>query len=266
MGKVIVVTSGKGGVGKTTTTANLGKTLSNMGKRVLVIDADLGLRNLDVALGVENKIVYDFADVLEERCSLFQALIQIDENLFMLAASQTVEKEAIEESQMQKLTKELSGEYDFILIDCPAGIEHGFKNAVIGADTALIVTTPDYAALRDADKVLCLLEDRDIDKYVIVNRINPHLIKKGAQLTVDEIIELLAVDFLGAIAESEEIQIAASLGKTVTHDKKGKAGKEYENIVKRLMGEKIPVQKFSGSKNIFAKNKRKKLIKRMKEN
>ncbi|OGX68186.1 MAG: septum site-determining protein MinD, partial [Paenibacillus sp. RIFOXYA1_FULL_44_5] len=187
MGEAIVVTSGKGGVGKTTTSANLGTALALQGKKVCMVDTDIGLRNLDVVMGLENRIIYDLIDVAEGRCRLSQALIKdkrFDE-LFMLPAAQTKDKNAISPEQVKKIILELKQEYDFVIIDCPAGIEQGFKNAIAGADKAIVVTTPENSAVRDADRVIGLLEANNLkDSKLIINRIHAHMMKSGETLGI----------------------------------------------------------------------------------
>ena len=188
MGEVIVITSGKGGVGKTTTTANLGSSLAEMGKKVVLVDTDIGLRNLDVVMGLENRIVYDIVDVVEEKCKLRQALIKDKrfEELFLLPAAQTRDKSAINEEQMKELTKKLKEDFDYILIDCPAGIEQGFKNAIAGADRAIVVTTAEISAIRDADRIIGLLESSEIkNPELIVNRLRPAMVSEGGNVSID---------------------------------------------------------------------------------
>ena len=208
MGEVIVITSGKGGVGKTTTTANLGSSLAEEGKKVVLVDTDIGLRNLDVVMGLENRIVYDLVDVIEEKCKLRQALIKdkrFDE-LFLLPAAQTRDKNAINEEQMKELTKKLKEEFDYVLIDCPAGIEQGFKNAVSGADRAIVVTTAEISAIRDADRIIGLLESAEIkNPELIVNRLRPSMVKKGEMMDVDDIVDLLSIDLIGVVPDDENI-------------------------------------------------------------
>ena len=208
MGEVIVITSGKGGVGKTTTTANLGSSLAEAGKKVVLVDTDIGLRNLDVVMGLENRIVYDIVDVVEEKCKLRQALIKDKrfEELFLLPAAQTRDKTAINEEQMKELTKKLKEDFDYILIDCPAGIEQGFKNAIAGADRAIVVTTAEISAIRDADRIIGLLESSEIrNPELIVNRLRPNMVKKGEMMEVDDIVDLLSVDLIGVVPDDEYI-------------------------------------------------------------
>ena len=199
MGEVIVITSGKGGVGKTTTTANLGASLAIAGKKVVLVDTDIGLRNLDVVMGLENRIVYDLVDVIEEKCKLRQALIKDKrfEELFLLPAAQTRDKTAINEEQMKELTEKLKEEFDYVLIDCPAGIEQGFKNAVAGADRAIVVTTAEISAIRDADRIIGLLESSEIkNPELIINRLRPNMVKKGEMMDVEDIVDLLSIDLI----------------------------------------------------------------------
>ena len=213
MGEVIVITSGKGGVGKTTTTANLGSSLAEAGKKVVLVDTDIGLRNLDVVMGLENRIVYDIVDVVEEKCKLRQALIKDKrfEELFLLPAAQTRDKTAINEEQMKELTKKLKEDFDYILIDCPAGIEQGFKNAIAGADRAIVVTTAEISAIRDADRIIGLLESSEIrNPELIVNRLRPNMVKKGEMMEVDDIVDLLSVDLIGVVPDDEYIITHAS--------------------------------------------------------
>jgi len=191
MGEVIVITSGKGGVGKTTTTANIGIGLSSAGKKVLVIDTDLGLRNLDVVLGLENRIVYNLVDVIESKCRLKQAVIKDTrfENLYLLPSAQTKDKTSVSPEQMKKLIDELKDDYDFILLDCPAGIEQGFRNAIAGATKAIVVTTPEVSAIRDADRIIGLLEKDGISSiYLLVNKLRPELIKKGEMMSGNDVV------------------------------------------------------------------------------
>ena len=244
MGEVIVITSGKGGVGKTTTTANLGSSLAEAGKKVVLVDTDIGLRNLDVVMGLENRIVYDIVDVVEEKCKLRQALIKDKrfEELFLIPAAQTRDKTAINEEQMKELTKKLKEDFDYILIDCPAGIEQGFKNAIAGADRAIVVTTAEISAIRDADRIIGLLESSEIrNPELIVNRLRPNMVKKGEMMEVDDIVDLLSVDLIGVVPDDEYIITQTNKGEPVIKNKKAPSGKAYIEIARRILGENIDV-------------------------
>ena len=242
MSEVIVITSGKGGVGKTTTVANIGTGLAMMGKKVVVVDTDIGLRNLDVVLGLENRIVYNLVDVVNGSCRLRQALIKDKRHpdLYLLPSAQTKDKTAVSPEQMIKLTESLREEFDFVLLDCPAGIEQGFKNAIAGADKALVVTTPEVSAIRDADRIIGLLEANDIrDIHLIINRLRPDMIAREDMMSVDDVIEILAVNLIGTILDDEQIVVATNQGEPLS-GKNSQAEQEYRNICKRLLGEEIP--------------------------
>jgi len=258
-GKVIVVTSGKGGVGKTTTVANLGCGLTIRGRRVVMIDADIGLRNLDVVLGLENRIVFDLVDVAEKRCRLRQAMIKDKrfEGLFLLPAAQTREKDAVSPEQMQVICHDLKEEFDYVLIDCPAGIEQGFKNAVAGADEAIIVTTPEVSAVRDADRIVGLLQARDLtDPWLVVNRIRPDMIRKGDMMDIDDVNDILALELLGIIPDDETIIVSTNRGEPVVTDRGSRAGEAYRNIAGRLEGENIPFMSMDFDLTVFSRLKR----------
>lgn len=255
MGEVIVITSGKGGVGKTTTTANLGAGLSQLDKKVIVIDTDLGLRNLDVVMGLENQIVYNLVDVVEGTCRLKQALIRDKrfENLYLLPSAQTRDKTAISPGQMKKLTSELREEFDYILLDCPAGIEQGFQNAIAGADRAIIVTTPEVSAIRDADRIIGLLENNKIkDVSLIINRIRLDMVKKGDMMSVDDVTEILSIPLIGAIPDDEHVVIGTNQGEPVI-SLDSIAGKIYLNICRRVMGIEVPFTDLNSSRGFFAR-------------
>ncbi|SDY86388.1 septum site-determining protein MinD [Tindallia californiensis] len=244
MGEVLVITSGKGGVGKTTTTANLGTGLAQMGKKVVVIDADIGLRNLDVVLGLENRIVYDLVDVVEGTCRLRQALIKDKRlpELYLLPAAQTRDKNAINPEQMESLHTDLKEIFDFILVDCPAGIEQGFKNAIAGADRALVVTTPEISAVRDADRIIGLLEASEIrNPKLIVNRLKIDMVKRGDMMNIEDMLDILAIDLLGVIPDDPEIVISTNRGEPVVTKPNSCAGQAYNNIAKRICGEDVPL-------------------------
>ena len=243
MSQVIVITSGKGGVGKTTTTANLGTGLAQLGYKVVVVDADIGLRNLDVVMGLENRIVYDVVDVVEGVCRLKQALIKDKrfEGLHLLPAAQTRDKNAITPEQMQKLAGELRESFDFVLIDCPAGIEQGFKNAIAGADKAIVVTTPEISAVRDADRIIGLLEAADLnDPQLIINRIRIDMVKRGDMMNIEDMLDILAIDLLGVVPDDETIVISTNRGEPAVVDMSSLAGQAYRNITKRITGEDVP--------------------------
>lgn len=266
MGEAIVITSGKGGVGKTTTTANLGTALALQGKKVCLIDTDIGLRNLDVILGLENRIIYDLVDVLEGRCKVHQALVKdkrFEDMLYLLPAAQTVDKNAINPEQMKELVSELKKDYDFVIIDCPAGIEQGYKNAVAGADSAIVVTTPEISAVRDADRIIGLLElEGHIERpKLIINRIRQHLMKAGEALDINEITTHLSIDLLGIVADDESVISSSNRGEPVVMNPANPAAMGYRNIARRLLGESVPLMTmdkqntgmFSKIKAIFAK-------------
>lgn len=263
MGEVIVITSGKGGVGKTTSAANIGTALTMMGKKVVLVDTDIGLRNLDVVMGLENRIVYDIVDVVEENCKLKQALIKDKryEGLFLLPAAQTRDKNAVNEEQMKKICEELKLEFDYVIIDCPAGIEQGFKNAIAGADRALIVTTPEVSAVRDADRIVGLLESSSIQKpQLILNRIRTKMVKKGEMMDSDDIVDLLSIKLIGAIPDDENVIIQTNKGEPSVTNPKSLSGKAYTETAKRILGEDIPVT-IPGRKESFW-DKVKKLFKK----
>ncbi len=244
MGEVIVITSGKGGVGKTTTTANLGTALALMGKRVVLLDADVGLRNLDVALGMENKVCYDLVDVIEKKCRLREALLtdKTQENLFFLAASQTRTASDITPEKMQLLIRELEEQFDYILIDCPAGAGRGFHNAISAAHRAIIVTVPEHTAVRDADKIIDKLEEAGIQKRsLIINRMRPELAALDAILDVDEIVDWLGAELLGVIPEDVSVLISGAKGISVVTLLRSEAGQAFSNTAKRLLGENVPL-------------------------
>ena len=243
MGKAIVVTSGKGGVGKTTATVNIGAALAESGMSVLLMDADLGLRNLDLMLGVENRIVYDIVDVLEGRCRLRQAIVKNkrNERLALLPASQTKNKDAIKKGQMQMLIGEIRNSYDFILIDCPAGIEQGFNNAVEGAEEAIIVCTPEISSVRDADRVAGLLAGSEIDSVkLVVNRVRSELVRKREMMSVQDVEEILGLNAIGAVPEDPLVVRAANLGEPLIYSLRSPAGQEYKRIAQKLMGQREP--------------------------
>ena len=259
MGEVIVITSGKGGVGKTTTTANLGSALALAGKKVALVDTDIGLRNLDVVLGLENRIVYDLVDVIEEKCKLRQALIKDKrfKELFLLPAAQTRDKTAITEEQMKELIGKLKEEFEYILIDCPAGIEQGFKNAIAGADRALVVTTAEISSIRDADRIIGLLEASEIkNPELVINRIRPDMVRRGEMMDVDDIVDLLSIDLIGVVPDDEYIITQTNKGEPVIQNKKAPSGKAYLEIAKRILGEDIEITIPGREKGLWAKIKK----------
>lgn len=258
MGEVIVVTSGKGGVGKTTTTANLGSALALRGKKVVLIDTDIGLRNLDVVMGLENRIVYDIVDVVEEKCKLKQALIKDKrfKDLFLLPAAQTRDKSAVNEEQMKELTEKLKEEFDYIIIDCPAGIEQGFKNAIAGANRAIVVTTAEISAIRDADRIVGLLEASEIkNPELVVNRLRPAMVRKGEMMDVEDIVDLLSIDLIGVVPDDEYIITQTNKGEPVVSNHRAPSGKAYIEIARRILGENIEVTIPGRKESFFAKLK-----------
>ncbi|MEL7564708.1 MAG: septum site-determining protein MinD [Dehalobacterium sp.] len=259
MGEVYVITSGKGGVGKTTATANIGTGLALQGKKVVLVDTDIGLRNLDVVMGLENRIVYDIVDVVRENCRLRQALIKDKkfENLFLLPAAQTKDKTAVSEEQMIKLCGELKEEFDFVVVDCPAGIEQGFKNAVAGAEKAIVVTTPEVSAVRDADRIIGLLEAAGLkEPKLVINRIRPQMVKKGDMMSIDDMIDILAIDLLGVVPDDEFIVVSTNKGEPAVLDNNSLAGAAFRNITKRILGENIPWLNLEPNTGWFEKLKR----------
>lgn len=260
MGEAIVITSGKGGVGKTTTTVNIGTALALSNKKVCLVDSDIGLRNLDVLMGLENRIIYDIVDVAEERCQLNAALIRDKrfECLHVLPAAQTVDKTAINPEQMKKIIQELKQEYDYILIDCPAGIERGYKNAVAGADKSIVVTTPESSAVRDADRMIGLLEqETEMEPpKLVINRIRKHLVKKGDMLDVDDVVAILAIELLGIVPDDDEVIAASNQGEPIALNPSNKASIAYRNIARRMLGETVPLATLEENEGLFTKIKK----------
>lgn len=259
-GKVIVVTSGKGGVGKTTTTANIGAALADMGKSVCVMDMDIGLRNLDILMGLENRVVYNLVDVVEGSCKVKQALVKDKKlpNLCLLPAAQTRDKSAVNEEQIKDLIDELRKLFDFVLVDCPAGIETGFQNSIAGADRALIVVTPEMSSVRDADRIVGLLEARR-DQFesidLIINRVRPALIENNQMMTVSDIQEILSVDLIGVVPDDEDIVISTNKGEPLVLTSNKRAGQAYKNIASRLLGEDVPFMDLSKGLGFMGKIK-----------
>lgn len=243
MSEVIVVTSGKGGVGKTTTTANVGTGLAMLNKKVVLIDTDIGLRNLDVVMGLENRIVYNLVDVVKGNCKARQAMIKDKRysNLFLLPCAQAGDKTSVTPEEMKALTDELREEFDYIILDCPAGIEQGFQNAIAGADRALVVTMPEVSAIRDADRIIGLLEANEKKHAdLIVNRIRMDMVKKGEMMSIDDVVDILAIDLIGAVPDDENIVIATNNGEPLVGND-SLAGQAYMNICHRIIGEEVPL-------------------------
>lgn len=259
MGEVIVITSGKGGVGKTTTTANIGTGLALSGQKVVLIDTDIGLRNLDVVMGLENRIVYDLVDVVEGFCRVKQALIKDKryEGLYLLPAAQTRDKTAVTPQQMMKLCEELKEEFDYIIVDCPAGIEQGFKNAIAGADKAIVVTTPEVSAVRDADRIVGLLEANELrNPKLLINRMRIDMVKRGDMMSIDDIIDILAIGLIGVVPDDEKIVVSTNRGEPAINDEKSPAGQAYRNIVQRIRGEDVPFINFDEDQGFMLKLKK----------
>ena len=252
--KVVTVTSGKGGVGKTTTTANLAVALACQGQKVVCIDGDIGLRNLDVVLGLENLIVYDLVDLVEGRCRLRQAMIKDKRipELYLIPAAQTRDKSAVSPSDMVRLCDEIRPEVDWILIDSPAGIERGFRNSIAPADIVLVVTNPEVSAVRDADRIIGLVEAEEKGPArLIINRVNPVLTKRGDMLDPDDVLELLAVELIGIIPEDESVVVSTNRGQPVAFEGTSKAGVAFRNVARRLQGEQVPFLNLQENNNGF---------------
>lgn len=258
MSRIIVVTSGKGGVGKTTSSANLGMAIAKLGRKVVLVDADFGLRNLDLLLGLENRIVYTALEVIARECKLDQALVKDKRqpNLSLLAAPQTRNKTAITAAHMKALVEVLSRYFDYVLIDCPAGIESGFQNAIAGAKEAIIVTTPEISAVRDADRVVGLLEaNRITDIKLILNRIRPAMVKNNDMMSVEDVLDILSVKLIGVIPDDEQVIVSTNKGEPlVLSDKPSLAGTAYMNVAKRLEGKEVEFLELEAPpKGIFAR-------------
>ena len=244
MAKVVTITSGKGGVGKTTATANLSTALAMLGQRVVAIDVDIGLRNLDIVMGLENRIVYDLVDVVEGRCRLRQAMIKDKRlpDLYLIPAAQTRDKTAVSPSDMVEVCRQLRTEFDFVLVDSPAGIEQGFRNAIAGADDVVIVTTPEVSAVRDADRIIGLTEAEDkSEPQLIINRLAIGQVKRGEMLSVEDVGEILAIRLLGIVPEDAQILISTNRGVPIVLENRSPAGQAFVRIARRLMGEEVPI-------------------------
>ena len=255
MSEVIVITSGKGGVGKTTTSANVGTGLAMLGKRVVLIDTDIGLRNLDVVMGLENRIIYNLVDVIEGNCRMKQALIRDKRypDLFLLPSAQTRDKSSVSPGQMIKLVEDLREEFDYILLDCPAGIEQGFRNAIAGADRALIVTTPEVSAIRDADRIIGLLEASGVGRMdLIINRVRSDMVRRGDMMSVDDVMDILAIPLMGTIPDDEAIVISTNQGEPLAGTNTP-SGQAYLDISRRIMGEEIPMYAPGRGRTLFAR-------------
>ena len=253
---VATITSGKGGVGKTTTSANLAVALAMGGKKVICIDGDIGLCNLDVILGLENCIVYDLVDVVEGRCRLRQAMIRDKRlpELYLIPAAQTRDKNAVSPSDMVRVCDELRQDFDWILIDSPAGIEHGFRNTIAPADVVIVVTNPEVSAVRDADRIIGLVEAEEKGPArLIINRLNPNLVKRGDMLTADDVLELLAIELIGIVPEDENVVISSNRGQPVAMEAKSRAGEAFQNIARRLNGEKVPFLNLEQKEDFFSR-------------
>ena len=256
--RVIVITSGKGGVGKTTTTANIGASLAEKGHKVLLIDTDIGLRNLDVVMGLENRIVYDLIDVIEERCRISQALIKDKRcpNLVLLPAAQIRDKNDVNADQMKELISSLKDSFDYILIDCPAGIEQGFKNAIAAANEAIVVTTPEVSATRDADRIIGLLEAAGIkNPKIVVNRLRIDMVKEKNMLSVEDILDILAVKLLGVVPDDENVVISTNKGEPLVYKGDSLAAKAFKNIASRIEGVEVPLLDLDVKMSILEKIK-----------
>lgn len=241
-GTVITITSGKGGVGKTTATANIAAGLAADGAKVICIDADIGLRNLDVVMGLENRIVYDLVHVVEGTAKVKQAMIRDKRlpNLCLIPAAQTRDKSAVSPSDMVRVCDELRQDFDYIMIDSPAGIERGFRNAIAPSDKVLIVTNPEVSAVRDADRIIGLVESEEKGPpSLILNRIKPEMVKRGDMLSIDDVLDVLAIDLIGIVPEDEQIVIGSNRGTPVALDEKSRAGQAFRNIARRLKGEQV---------------------------
>ena len=255
MSEIIVVTSGKGGVGKTTSTANIGAGLARMNKKVVLVDTDIGLRNLDVVMGLENRIIYNLVDVIEGTCRLKQALIRDKHypGLYLLPSAQTRDKSAVMPEQMIKLADGLKDIFDYVILDCPAGIEQVFKNAIAAAGRAIVVTTPEVSSIRDADRIIGLLEHAGIKKIdLVVNRIRMDMVKRGEMMSVEDVLDILAVNLLGAIPDDENIVIAANHGEPVIGSD-SLSGQAYMNIARRIAGETVPLLDLDTGSNLLQK-------------
>ena len=259
MGEIIVVTSGKGGVGKTTTTANIGTALSFSGQKVVLVDTDIGLRNLDVILGLENRIVYDLVDVITGNCRYKQALIRDKRfgNLFLLPAAQTKDKNSVRPEEMKALCEELKENFDYVVVDCPAGIERGFYNAIAGAERAIVVTTPEVSAVRDADRVIGLLETSGLhDSKLIINRYRPRMARAGDMMEIEDFIDILAIDLLGVIPEDEKIVVSTNRGEPAVMENGWGAGEAYRRVARRIQGEEVALMNFDMKPGFFGRLKK----------
>lgn len=254
--KVATITSGKGGVGKTTATANLAAALAAEGQKVVCIDGDIGLRNLDVVLGLENRIVYDLVDVVEGRCRLRQAMIRDKRlpDLYLIPAAQTRDKSAVSPSDMVRLVDDLRLDHDWVLIDSPAGIERGFRNAVAPADIVLVITNPEVSAVRDADRIIGLVEAEEKGPArLIINRIKPSMVRRGEMLDVDDVLELLAIELIGLVPDDDNIVTSTNRGTPVVLDGKSRSGQAFRNIARRLRGEQVPFIKMEEDGNFLGR-------------
>ena len=265
MAQVITITSGKGGVGKSTTTANIATALAKMGKKVVAVDFDIGLRNLDMILGLENRIVYDVVDVMEGNCNLAQAIIKDKrtQNLHFLPASQTKDKNVLNKEKVEKLIEDLKKDFDYILVDSPAGIESGFEHSIYLADRALIVTTPEISAVRDADRVIGIIdakskkakEGAEVQKHIIINRIKPELVEKGEMLSTEDVLHILALPLIGIVPDDEDIVKSTNLGEPIVLNEKSRVGEAFRRIARRIEGEDVEFLDLKAKKGFFGKLK-----------
>jgi septum site-determining protein MinD len=262
MGIIITVTSGKGGVGKSTTTANLAVGLANLGKKVIAIDFDIGLRNLDMILGLENRIVYDVVDVMEGRCNLSQAMINDKKakNLYFLPASQTKDKDILKKDKVKALLESLKESFDIVMIDSPAGIESGFEHSIFLADRALIVSTPDVSSVRDADRVIGIIDAKsekakngeEVEKHIIINRIKPEMVEAGNMLSIEDVLSILALPLIGVVPDDENIITSTNTGVPIIYKENSQAAESYRRISRRILGEEIEFLEIKVKKGLFS--------------